>query len=145
FQRANCHISLESWAGRCNQSLASLKRQATLLQNRGLLRKENVVFGGIARGSYYRPVIPGILNDDIPGRGENISSSKLSQSQLSSSRRQSSRLEEGYMKEDHGDHGKETDHHQRRAMTIYEELTGNRPTTADLTAYRKIAFLDAET
>ena len=30
-------------------------------------------------------------------------------------------------------------------MTIYEELTGNRPTTADLTAYRKISFLDAET
>jgi hypothetical protein len=144
FQRANCHISLESWASRCNQSLASIKRQAGFLQQRGLLLKENVIYGGVARGSYYRPVIPGVLNDDRI-EGEGIRSSRLQGSRLSSSQLGARQLKKDYMKRDHEDHEKETDHHQKRVMTIYEELTGNRVTGADLQAYGKIAHLDPET
>jgi hypothetical protein len=144
FQRANCHISLESWASRCNQSLASIKRQAALLQQRGLLRKESVVFGGVARGSYFRPIIPGILNDDRI-EVEKKRTSRLTESRLSASQLRKSQLSDGYMKRDHEDHGNETDHHQSRVMTIYEQLTGNLVTGADLSAYRKIAHLDADT
>lgn len=139
FQRANCHISLESWAARCNQSLASIKRQAQVLQQRGLLHKENVVFGGVARGSYYRPVIPGILNDpNVPDK-----LTKLRQSQLSVSQHPKSQLPESHMKDDQIDHGNK-DHHEKEVMRIYRELTGNEPTRADLAAYRKIAHIGLE-
>ncbi|MEW6734917.1 MAG: hypothetical protein AB1489_26745 [Acidobacteriota bacterium] len=140
FQRATCHISLESWAARCNQSLASIKRQATLLQQRGLLRKETVIYGGAARGSYYRPVIPGILNDEMATTSRQLSTSQLSASQLNLRQ-----LGENNMKTDHEDPGKETDPHQSWVMKIYTELTGNRATASDLAAYRKIAHLDAAT
>lgn len=144
FQRANCHISLESWAARCNQSLASIKRQAQILQQRGLLRKENVVFGGVARGSYYRPVIPGILNDpDAPDKP-----TKLRQSQLSVSQHSQSQLAESYMKDDQKDDQidlRNKDHHEKEVMRIYRELTGNEVTKADLIAYRKVAHMDLET
>ncbi|MBL8149275.1 MAG: hypothetical protein JNN15_05045 [Blastocatellia bacterium] len=142
FQRANCHISLEAWAARCNQSLASIKRQAAYLMQRGLLLKENVVYGGVARGSYYRPVIPAILNDERMKK----TTSKLYSSQLSTSQLQESQLTENYMKEiDHEDLRNIKDHHQRRVMTIYKELTGNKPSKADLFAYKKVAHLDADT
>lgn len=139
FQRANCHISLESWAARCNQSLASIKRQAQILQQRGLLRKENVVFGGVARGSYYRPIIPGILNDpSVPDK-----LTQLRKSQLSESRHTQSQLSESHMKSDQIDH-KSKDHHENEVMRIYKELTGNEVTKADLAAYRKVAHIDLE-
>lgn len=146
FQRACCHISLETWAARCNQSLASIKRQALLLQQHGLLRKETVVYGGAHRGSYYRPVIPGILNDEGAARsGRENHQRQLPQSQLSSSLLPARRLTENNMKRDHEDHVKETDHHESLVMRLYEDLTGNRVTGADRTAYGKIAHLSAET
>lgn len=153
FQRNSCHISLESWAARCNQSLASIKRQAIILQQRGLLKKESVVFGGSARGSYFCPVIPGILNDDSikePSK-KNVSEntkekqSQLTQSQLSASQLTQSQLPVTYMKSDQIDHENKIDHHEKEVMMTYQNLTGNRATFADLAAYRKIAYLGAET
>lgn len=152
FQRDSCHISLESWAARCNQSLASIKRQALFLQQRGLLKKESVVFGGTARGSYFCPVIPGILNDDSIKDSQALAlekskekQSQLTQSQLSSSQLTQSQLPVTYMKSDH-DHDlrNKIDHHERQVMMTYQELTGNRPTLADLSSYQRIAYLGAE-
>ena len=152
FQRSNCHISLEVWASRCNQSLASIKRQATLLQEHGLLLKDLVIFGGIGRGSYYRPIIPGILNDD-PGNSDPKSGSKrayqsggnalpntggqLSESQLS----------ETYMKSNSDDHDLRNinDHHETEVMMTYKKLTGNRITKADQKAYQRVVHIEAET
>lgn len=160
FQRSNCHISLEVWASRCNQSLASIKRQAALLQERGLLLKEHVIFGGAGRGSYYRPVIPGVLNDD-PGNsgtkrtyrsgGSSISSannsvSQLTESQLSQSQPPASQLTGNYMKSDH-DHDLKNinDHHEMQVMMTYKKLTGNRITKADQSAYQRVVHIEAET
>ncbi|MBI4855049.1 MAG: hypothetical protein HY819_24880 [Acidobacteria bacterium] len=149
FQRSSCHISLESWAARCNQSLASIKRQAAILQQRGLLKKESVVFGGSARGSYFCPVIPGVLNDDsITPKKVSVEGkekpSQLTQSRLSASQLSQSQLPQNYMKEIDHDHENKIDHHEREVMMIYQDLTGNQPTLADLTAYRKISYLGAE-
>jgi hypothetical protein len=151
FQRSSCHISLESWASRSNQSLASIKRQAAILQQRGLLKKESVVFGGSGRGSYFCPVIPGVLNDDSiktkklgsDKPKENLS--QLTQSRLSASQLTQSQLTQNYMKEIDLDHENKIDHHEREVMTIYQELTGNPPTLADLVSYRKIAYLGTDT
>lgn len=152
FQRNSCHISLEAWAARCNQSLASIKRQAVILQQRGLLKKESVVFGGSARGSYFCPVIPGILNDEEAINNTNKialdvsknNSSQLTQSQLSTSQLTQSQLTSSYMKDHDHDLRNKKDHLEKQVMMIYQELTGNRPTLADLTAYRKIAHLGQE-
>jgi uncharacterized protein YjbI with pentapeptide repeats/ribosomal protein L20 len=151
FQRDSCHISLEAWATRCNQSLASIKRQALFLQQRGLLKKESVVFGGTARGSYFCPVIPGILNDDSIKEAPLTSleknkdkQSQLTQSQLSSSQLTQSQLTQSYMKDHDHDLRNKIDHHEKQVMMTYQELTGNRPTLADLSSYRKISYLGAD-
>ncbi len=123
------------------------------MQQRGLLKKESVVFGGSARGSYFCPVIPGVLNDDsLKESAKKVilepakeKQSQLTQSQLSTSQLTQSRLTENYMKSDQIDHENKIDHHEKQVMTIYQDLTGNRATLADLSAYRKIAYLGAET
>lgn len=144
FQRPSCHISLEVWASRCNQSLASIKRQAQVLQQKGLLKKDNVIYGGVGRGSYFRPVIPGIFNDDQATIKEN-SSSQLTESRLSSTRLKQSQPELSYMKRDHEDHEKRNDHHESRVMMVYQQMTRNRITAQDRNEYQKIAHLDEET
>ena len=122
------------------------------MQQRGLLKKESVVFGGSARGSYFCPVIPGILNDEetvnntnkIALEVSNNNSSRLTQSQLSDSRLTQSQLPQTYMKDHDHDLRNKKDHLEKQVMMIYQELTGNRPTLADLTAYRKISHLGQE-
>jgi hypothetical protein len=150
FQRASCHISLETWATRCNQSLASIKRHALLLQQRGLLVKDSVVFGGTGRGSYFRPIIPGILNDNLSSenniKNHKTRKSQLTQSQLLASQLTQSQLTASYMKSDHDDDHeiKEDHHHERDVMMMYKKITGNEITRADAIAYQKVSHIPTQ-
>jgi hypothetical protein len=130
FSRPQCRISIESWATRCNQSVASIKRQAAILEKRGLVRKVQVKFGGPNRGTYWMPIVPGIFNDEA--------GSQLYQSQLSESQLQQSQLYWSYMISDDDDYRNINNHHQKGVMMTYRRLTGNTWKEEDFISYQKI-------